>query len=369
MSIADFVTGWLLGLTGTVPFLHTNLIIALINATPAIALTLAITHLVFELFPMVFFGVPSASHGIAYLPAQQLSQKGEGQKAFFLAAAGLAAGVLFAIILSPLFVLAWPLLFAYVKPYTGILLVLLVIYAWVADGKPGNAALVFLGSGLLGITVFSLPLNEPLFPLLSGLFGAPGILLAGTWAFSKNEKRASWKTEHALAGAVLGGLSVLLPGLSPAFLASFAFLLYSRSTETFLVLSSAITSSKLFYDFLAATVIHKARSAPAAVLLDYNVTTGQLVPLLAAGVFAFAVSLGLALKARSVIARFFQKPIPPVLFLAFLSAGILFTSGLAGLFVLAWSSAWSMACLQLNTPRKYLLGALMLPAIIHSFGA
>ena len=40
------------------------------------------------------------------------------------------------------------------------------------------ALIIFLISGVLGIIVFAIPVNEPLFPLFSGLFGTSSLILS-----------------------------------------------------------------------------------------------------------------------------------------------------------------------------------------------
>ncbi|HLD75996.1 MAG TPA: tripartite tricarboxylate transporter permease [Candidatus Norongarragalinales archaeon] len=81
----EFIFGALAGVSGILPFVHTNLILGFFQqATPAFAVALAFSHLAFELFPTILFGVPTANQGALALPAQQMVQKGEGMQALFL---------------------------------------------------------------------------------------------------------------------------------------------------------------------------------------------------------------------------------------------------------------------------------------------
>ncbi len=364
----DFLSGALAGMAGLLPFLHTNLILGFIqNATPAFVVALAFSHTVFELFPMVFFGIPGAEQGIGALPAQRMAQKGEGFKALYLGASGLAAGLMCAAVLTPVVLMTWPVLLPLLKPYTGFLLVAVVLLAWIQDKAGSAAVLVFLGSGLLGTTVFRLPLEEPLFPLLTGLFGIPALLVAGKGLTPQEEKASPWKMIHAMLAAILGAFSVLLPALSPSFLSALALFAVRASSENLLFLSTAIVSSKLYFDFLAAAVLHKARSAPAAVFLENHVGLDDALPLLALAVILFTVMLGIAWRLRKRIPDVFHVRFPPFGIVALVAAGAYLTGGATGLFALAWASFFSAACLDV-APRKYLLGALMVPAMLHAFG-
>lgn len=363
----DFLFGALAGLTGLLPFLHTNLILGILkDLTPAFVVAFAFSHAAFELFPMVFFGIPTAEQGVSALPAQRMAQKGEGLKAFYLGASGLVAGLFFAAILTPIVLVLWPSLVQLIRPLSGPFLALIVAFAWHHDGRRLTAAMVFFGSGILGATVFRLPIEEPLFPLLSGLFGIPALLIAKVGTIETKEKVAPWTTGHALLAATLSAFSVLLPALSPSFLSALALFVVRASSENLLFLSSAIVSSKLYFDFLAAAAIHKARSAPAAVFLENQVTLQQALTFLGLALCVFTVMLAVAWRMRKILPAVFRLRFPPRFIVALVAAGAFFTGGPLSLFILVWASCYSAACLSL-APRKYLLGALMLPAILHAF--
>ncbi|HLD75995.1 MAG TPA: hypothetical protein VI874_03180, partial [Candidatus Norongarragalinales archaeon] len=152
-------------------------------------------------------------------------------------------------LLAPAFILIWPALYAWVGPWTGPVLVGVILIAWVQDGFSVKALGVFLGSGLLGATVFGLPLQDPLFPLLSGLFCVPALLVSGDWREAVFTTAPSWKLSHAFLATVLSGFSVLLPALSPAFIGALAyFFIPHNDPKIALVVGFAIASSKMVFD-------------------------------------------------------------------------------------------------------------------------
>ncbi len=369
--LLEALFGFLLGTLGAVPFLHTNTILSwLPSASPLIAVTLAFSHSVFEAVPTVFFGIPTADQGITALPAHKMVKEGRGRTAFFAVLFGLLIGIAGAVLLAPVFFTLWPPLFSALKPYTGWLLAAVALAAWISDGAKPLHALSFFGFGALGAAVFSLPLKEPLFPLLSGLFGVPALLVAAKGSFSAGGEMPEIKPSAA-AGPLLGAFSVLLPALSPSFVSAFVFLFFEPAPEQFILLASALASSKLFFDFSAAIALNKARSAPAAIWREADVGIEEGILLLAIGVLAF-------LAACAIIVLIWRKIAPRLeavssrkasaALLVLVSAGAIAANGPIGLFVLAWAACASLASLEFGVPRKYALGCLMVPAMMHAFG-
>lgn len=368
----DAVVGWLLGVLGVLPFLHTNVVLAFLSDSSAVLVcVLAFSHLVFESVPAVFFGVPGPSHGVSVLPAHQLVLEGKGRTAMGAVLLGLLWGVLWAVALAPVFFVVLPVLLDVVRPFSGWLLLGVVVFSLALDGLSLRHAAFFAFFGALGLAVFSLPLTEPLFPLLSGLFGVPALLVASSVATSFGGPAPKVPLGLGFLGAVLGGLSVLLPAMSPAFLSAFAFLLLEGTPVSFLVVSFALSSSKLFYDFFGVLSIGKARSAAAASWQASGVLVPEGVTALAFGVLGFLVAwMLLAVFWRNVsgFLPHFSSRIFSWVLLAVVAAGAYLVNGPWGVFVLAWASVASLAALSYKVPRKYALGVLLVPAMLFAFG-
>lgn len=383
-SFSDVVFGLFLGLLGAVPFLHTNTLLAFFSSvgatsgpvgasvvSPLFAAVLAFSHLAFESLPAVFFGVPTADQGVSALPAQSLVRQGHGRTALDAVLQGLFGGLIGSALLAVPFWFFAPSVLVLVRPWTAWLLCAIVVVALALDGLHWRHGLSFLAFGALGVLVFDIPLQEPLFPLLSGLFGIPAVLFSGTSLSDVGGEKPPLYGYVIAAGSVLGCVSVFLPALSPSFLSALALLVFSSEPVAVIVLSSAISSSRMVFDFLGNVVLHTARSAPVAVWRDFHVPPAD-------GVVMLALAVGAFVLAWLVVHRFWSAWLSALRSVPFdlLAVGLLVLVGLAawvldgplGLFVLSWAACASILAQRLGVPRKYALGCLMVPAVMHALG-
>ncbi len=371
-AVLDFVLGFGSGALGLVPFLHTNAILAALpDASPLVVVVLAFSHLGFESLPGVFFGVPTESQGVSALPGQALVRAGRGRVALESVLSGLLGGAAGALLLVPLFWFFGPVFFAWVRPWTAALLSCIVVVALVVDGARLLHAAAFLVFGLFGIVAFGLPLHEPLFPLLAGLFGLPAVFFMGRVHASLGASAPLPPAGLMALGSVLGSASVFLPALSPSFLSALAFLFLPTAPVAALVVSSAVSSSRMVFDFLGVLVLHTARSAPAAAWRQSHVMGDGGVLLL--------VGLGAFVLACFAVAAIWRRWLQAVQGMPFSALGVVLVAAVAfgawaldgpwGLFLLAWAAAASVLAQRLHVPRKYALGCLMVPAILYAWTA
>src|SRR3989338_10334719 len=194
----DFLIALLLGIftgiiTGLTPGLHINLVSLLVlsfspfllQLTSPIVLgvyiiAMAITHTFLDALPSIYLGAPDEAQALNVLPGHGLLMRGEGHNAVLCTVIGAIGVIILGILLFPLFIV---LMRWMAKPVTGVvgyLLILLMIYMiWREQDKKLKALALFLLSGALGLLVFSIPtLEQPLFPLLSGLFGFSILLIS-----------------------------------------------------------------------------------------------------------------------------------------------------------------------------------------------
>ncbi len=372
-AVLDFLLGFGLGALGLVPFLHTNTLLSgLPDASALLVVVLAFSHLAFETLPSVFFGVPTEGQGVGALPAHDLVRRGRSRAALQAAMVGLVVGVLGALSLAATFWIFGPSVASALRPVRSWLLAALAVVVLISDG-PRVRNVVALGIfGVMGFAVFSLPLREPLFPLLTGLFGIPALLFSNGVPARLEGPPVRLSRRWPLVGSLLGLFSVLLPALSPSWVASIALLLLPADGVAVVGLVSAIASSRMVFDFLAVPVLRVARSAPSVHWKSAGVSAEQGVLLLAVGLAAFLLAVALAgrLAEKWCI---FMRWIPS----AWLSAGLFalvlggawLLDGSWGVFVLAWSAAASVLSLRSGIARKYALGVLVVPAAAYAWMA
>jgi len=334
MTPLGFVAGFLIltilgllagALTGLSPGLHVNNVAALVLATQAawtsfvatlvpdlasepeamglllscFLLATAGSHAVFDFIPAVFLGAPTEDTALATLPGHRLLLVGQGAKAVALAARGALLGTAFAVVaLVPLrFLLADPVRLAdHFRPWTPAFLVF-VLAAVLASELRGRKRVRRLARAIwvqglaagLGIAVLRGPsLVAPdtvLFPLFSGLFGIPSLLLGlrarpGSIPYQRVEPLRALSREDArsaLRGTIAGASVSWLPGLSGGAAATLASVGTRKNVgpSQFMVVLGAVSTSTALLSVAVLFMIHRARSGAAAAVRGLS---GDLPP-------------------------------------------------------------------------------------------
>ena len=421
-----FFSGFVAGVSGALPFVHTNNVLAAFAsidfgafgafstpiAASVFAVALSFSHLAFETIPALFLALPAQNQSVAALPAQRLVLAGRAEHALFLITRSLFLALLASLCLAPLALFVLPGLYAVAKPLSALALIAIVALAVARErgqekgvgqteraGRAKRAALaicVFVLSGAVGFTALTLPVcRQPLFPLLAGLFGVPAVLFSfgaklekpktetnaeageGENAFSlRAVKPTNWRL--VLAGVFVGALSVLFPALSPALLCGAIFFFLESDAEAFLEASSSLVAAKMFFDFAGVFAIGKARSGAAAFALEAfasqraSASLADYALVCAAALAALALGLALLLALRKRFASFFLRVSGNAFsasLLVLVALGSLAFSGWGGLLVLAAAAAAGCVAPLLGLRRSYAMGALFVPSILFSLGA
>src|SRR3989442_13625166 len=194
------------------------------------------SHAVFDFIPAVFLGAPTEDTALATLPGHRLLLVGQGAKAVALAARGALLGSAFAVFaLVPLrLVLADQIGLAdrfrsWTPAFSVCVLGAVVASEWRGRSRMrrlGRAVWVQALAAGLGLAVLrGPPLVDPdavLFPLFSGLFGIPSLLVGlraqpGLIPHQRLEPLRPLSREDArsaLRGTIAGASGSWLPGLS-----------------------------------------------------------------------------------------------------------------------------------------------------------
>jgi len=377
----ELLAGFAAGFTGLFAFLHVNFLLQVFQpffpagfSKAVFASALTFSKTVFETIPTVFFIVPSASFGAALLPSQKLFLEGKGFFALKILIHSMFFAMVFSILSLPLVFLSLPFAFSLVKPVAGFALALIVLLSLASKERLFETVLVFSASGLVGLVVLTKPLvAEPLFPLLSGLFGIPALFFAFNASLPKAQAEAGAVKiglKTVFAGVLLGAFSGVLPALTPAFLISMLFLVFdsTEKEKTFLEASAAVVVSKNFFDFASFFLIGKARSGAVAFASEEL----SVFPNLLAALIAASIALFAALAVVSVFSRLLSGIRPGKLFFvsiaAFVSIASFVLGGGAGLAVLATASALGLACGIIGVNKSSLMGCLIIPSLCFFFG-
>ncbi len=380
-------------ITGLVPGIHVNLVsVLLISSAPLLLaftsplvlavfiISLAITHTFLDAIPSIYLGAPTEAQALNVLPGHRLLMKGLGHNAIMYTVIGALGSLLLSILLFPLFIFSMEKLSSFVSAVVGYLLIGIMAYMILKDkGKRLKALVVFLLSGALGLLVFSIPnLEQPLFPLLSGLFGF-SILIESLRQKSVIPKQISKPlsiskknlTKSVSAASGMGFVAAFLPGFGSAQAAIIATnAVGDIGDEGFLTLVGGINTANVAISIAAAYVLNKARNGAIVAVNELLGGVGFKEMILFAGV---ALAAGGAASLLTIyLSKVFAKYIVKVNYAKLLSGIIIFITllafyfdGFIGLAILSTATAIGLVTSSFGVGKNHLMGCLILPVIFY----
>ncbi|MBW2988673.1 tripartite tricarboxylate transporter permease, partial [Candidatus Woesearchaeota archaeon] len=336
-----------------------------------------------DVLPAVFLGAPSPGTSLLVLPAHRLLSRGYGYEAVRMATIGGLISVLILSLFSPLvcFVLkhAYPVL----ELFMGQILLCFIAFFILRNHtwrKRFWALVVFLLSGTLGLIVLNSPcFKQPIFPMLTGLFG---ISLLMRCLFIRSEIGKQFLSEDlslpptalikSVLGANIGGLITgIFPGIGSAQAAILGKSIFRHlGTLGFIVLNGGVNTINFFVSLFTLQIVGKARNG--AVL-----TLKHFIPLLSLKhlvlfVFVVLFASGLSCILVLVYAKLFCRLVNVVNY-RLLSLGVIilllfFTlrfSGLLGILVLLVGSAIGLIPNIMGVGKSNCMGCVLLPVLIY----
>ncbi|MEM3154547.1 MAG: tripartite tricarboxylate transporter permease [Candidatus Woesearchaeota archaeon] len=362
-------------LAGLMPGLHTNLLAVVVAGLHADAwlssvflVSLAVSRSVSDSVPTVFLG--ASEDVMSLLPGHQLLKKGFGVEAVKCSVLGSILGVIGGIALLPVLVFVFPALYAYIRPYVFWLLAVCILLLLLRD--KWWAWLVFTLSGLLGVLALD-AVREPLFPLLSGFFGASGLLLS---VFNKVVVPEQHDADMlrvkaflpALLGIVAGSILIMFPGLGPSQAAALAQFKKLKSAR-FLVLTGSLGTVDVIMSLAVLYALNKARNGAVVIVeqLLGSITAQALAMFVAAALFAAGASAIIVLlssKWYGVFVSGMNYALLSLCVFSFLCAMSFFLSGLLGVLIFATATAIGLIAPLSNCSRAHAMGCLLVPTLI-----
>jgi len=390
--ILAIISGIIVGtFTGLMPGIHINFVAMMLLMSSKYLLayfqpltlavfiiSMAITHSFLDFVPSIFLSAPNSETALSIMPGHKLLLKGKGYAAVRLSVTGCYAGVIILIITTPLFMAAMPFLYESIKKSMGFVLIAAVLFLMINEKKRFWAFFIFLLSGVLGLITLELPIKEPLFPLLTGLFGTSMIIT------SINEKTKVPiqdiqevhinKKEYiglSSSGLIASSLCSFLPGLGASQAAVIASDINGRmNSRSFLVLLGIISTLVTGLNFVAIYAISKPRSGVAVVASRILETADvrHLAVLLAAALISAGIALVLSLYSARIFAHHISRINYTKISLAILGilvAMTLFISGIIGSVVLMTATSIGLFAISKGIRKMHLMGCLMLPVILY----
>jgi len=378
--------------TGLFPGVHINLVAVLVLSSSAFLLNyfsplslalfivaMSVTHTFLDAIPSIFLGAPDSGLELSVLPGHKLLLQGRGYEAVFLTVIGSFFAVVVCLILTPIMI---PLIrygYPIIEPYVAYILIFFSIVLIFRETKSRFWALVvYLLAGGLGIATLTMPLLEqPLFPLLSGLFGVSILVVSLMQKTKIPEQRITYPkldVKEVLSYLGLGTFASLLVGTMPGLGSSQAAIISSsikknNKPENFLIMLGSINTIVMIIAFIALYVIDKARNGSVVVISkilgEFNF--GYMVLFLVVSLFVAGISSFLALKISKVFARLMNKVNYRVLCMSIISLIIILAfiiTGPLGLLILIVSSLLGIFTSLVGIGKNHLMGCLLLPVIL-----
>ena len=353
----------------------------------------AVVHSATDFVPSVFFGVPDPDNTTDMLPGHRLLLMGEGMTAVRCAAMGSLVGAFTSIILSiPMYFLLINGLEEYLDGMTVAVLISVLAMMTLREcrGRRVVGAGLIALSGILGCVTMTveLPLDnmfgmepEPLFPLLSGLFGIPALLISqqsGKVPHQYDTERFPVGPLPGLKGVITGSVIGWYPGVTTSCGASVASSLFGKEDERgYISIVSSIGTSSTMFAFIALAVSGKERSGTMSVvngILDgmsvhpYGaVFPAIMVAMTVSTVIAYFVMISAGKVMCTISENINTDVINKVILVLMILMTLLFT-GYWGLVLLMVCTFVGMIPIVLGTNRIHLTACLIVPVLLFRLG-
>ena len=384
-------------ITGITPGVHINLVsVILVGISPALLtifhpialacflIAMSITHTFTDSLPSTFLGAPDPEMALNALPCHRMLLLGRGYDAVKLTVIGSLFALIITISLFPLLIFATPFIYSFVKPYIGWILVAVILYVILLEKgwkKKAIALFIFLLSGFLGLAVFGMPnLDQPLFAMLSGLFGVSTLLIS---LKDKNNippqeslpdslvLEKGQIAKPSIVAVFSGALTGIFPGLGGAQAALIGFqLIGNLGNYAFIILVAGINTVGMAFALVTLYAIDKPRNGSIVALqqIMQNVTINEMalyvaVILLVAGIAA-VWTLFLAKKFAKLITKVnYRKICIGIIF--FICMMTLYFNGLLGILILFTATMVGLLPAFFSVKRSLAMGCLILPVICY----
>jgi len=396
----EFLIAALLGIlagifTGLIPGIHINLVSLLVvslsvylldifsfTALGVFIISMAITHTFLDILPAIFLGAPDADTALGVLPGHKLLLQGMGYEAVKLTVIGSLFSLILALFLFPLFIIIVPNIYKNIQPLIGFILLFIVAYMILIEKSLNGkfwAFVVFSMAGILGIIALTMPnLKQPLFPLLSGLFGISMLIVSLSNKVEIPKQRITdtikipkFENIRALvAGTFSGSFVSFFPGLGPAQAAILGSQIMGKlGTYSFLILIGSINTVNMVVSLVSLYTINKARNGAVLAIRELltSIDLNTLIIFLGTILFAGGIATFLALYLTRIFIKLVEKvnysylAISVIMLITIL---VFYFSSWMGLFILVVATAIGIIPNIVNVKRSHSMGCLMLPVIL-----
>ncbi|GBE20283.1 tripartite tricarboxylate transporter TctA family protein [archaeon BMS3Abin17] len=382
------LTGILAGtITGLIPGIHINLVGIIIVSLSVSYLSpispiylivfivsMAITHTFIDFIPSILLGCPDTDTELSVLPGHKLLKKGLGYEAIILTCYGSLAAIFILILISFPSVLIVSKTYDSIRNLIPYFLILVSLTLILMEKKRLSALFVFLLTGFLGWSVLNLhSINQPLLPLLTGLFGGSMLILSIKNKIKIPKQKITKpkaKLKIPLLGAIIAApICSFLPGLGSGQAAVIGNTIARTDKKGFLVLLGATNTLVMGFSFISLYTISKTRTGAAVAIhqiignLEVNILILILFVTLISGIISFFLTIQLAKFFSQKIDRINYTKLS-IITLIILGLIVYLVSDFIGLAILTASTFTGIYSIGLGVRRISMMGCLLIPTIL-----
>ena len=376
-------------LTGLTPGIHINLVGSILISLSAMLLgiftpitivifivSMSIAHTFLDFIPSIFLGAPDDDTVLSVLPGHELLKLGRGYEAIYLSSIGSLLALPIIIAMSIVFILFLDKINPLIKIFTPYLLIASGIFLISKDAKKLMALVVFIISGFLGVIVLNSNLDQPLLPLLTGLFGASSMIISINSKVKIPKQKISyskikWKDiklpffASMISSSLCGFLQALGSGQAAVLGSSFKKL----SRKQFLILLGATNTIVLGISFTVLYTIGKSRTGSAVFVseilekININHIIIIMITIIITGILCFHWTLFLGKKFSNIVSKINYTKIS-ILVLIINSIVVLIFSGFLGFGIFILSTLIGLYGIISGVRRINLMGCLIVPVVL-----
>jgi putative membrane protein len=281
-------------------------------------------------------------------------------------------GGLIALISSIIFV---PIFFGFIQQNTDAicfltpLMLCLALIAIVSSEKNKLVAIIIMCSAATQGIFFS----GQIFPLITGFFGLPTLLLSIKKPLNKIEQSKKFSFNYhmikeGVIGTFGGAIVALMPGIGNNVAASILRLFRNeKRTREYLVLLGSINTSNFFFSFAVLFAISKTRNGVMIALQEKMFFTQELfvagiIIMIVSGSIAAIITIILSKKASTIFSE--KKVFISTILSIILMIGMVgLLNGFTGLITLIFSTGTGLFAILKGTKRTCCMTSLIIPAL------
>ncbi|MEK6924945.1 MAG: tripartite tricarboxylate transporter permease [Nanoarchaeota archaeon] len=390
--ILAIIAGLIIGtITGITPGIHINTITALLIANitvfstlsttslVAFIVSLAITHTILDFIPSILTGATDDESFLSVLPGHEMLIKGKGREAILLVILGALTSIPLILIIIIPFIKIIPIIYKSIIYFIPFILIFISLYAILREERIWTALIVFIATGILGYSSLNSPIENPLLPLLGGLFGASNIIISLNQKLKipyqepinfKNLKGIKKDYIKSIVGSIISSpLCSFLPAVGSGHAATISSEIIPQSRKGFLIMLGTINIIVMTLSFVTLYALNKTRTGAAAAIKSIitELSLSNLWTIIIIALISVIIASILALFITNIFIKIIEKVNyrnVSICMLSILIIAIILLSNIQGIIVFVTSTAWGIFAIKSNIRRINMMGVLLIPTII-----